>query len=123
MEVADLSGDVVLLHRVAAELAGGGELQRLRRHQDDSAIGPAGASNGGRHALAQVLARRRVVQAALQHDDHALVVVGLDDREAGDVAAAHILERFRSEEHTSELKSIMRNSYAVFCLKKKTSQT
>src|SRR3546814_8395259 len=66
IEVADLSGDVVLLHRGAAELAGGGELQRLRRHQDDSAIGPAGASNGGRHALAQVLARRRVVQAALQ---------------------------------------------------------
>src|SRR3546814_8162942 len=26
----------------------------------------------------------------------------------------------RSEEHTSELQSIMRNSYAVFCLKKKT---
>src|SRR3546814_18730877 len=25
----------------------------------------------------------------------------------------------RSEEHTSELKSLMRNSYAVFCLKKK----
>src|SRR3546814_1558136 len=28
----------------------------------------------------------------------------------------------RSEEHTSELKSLMRNSYAVFCLKKKTEQ-
>src|SRR3546814_8603686 len=28
----------------------------------------------------------------------------------------------RSEEHTSELQSLMRNSYAVFCLKKKTSQ-
>src|SRR3546814_7554763 len=27
----------------------------------------------------------------------------------------------RSEEHTSELQSLMRNSYAVFCLKKKTS--
>src|SRR3546814_10090725 len=27
---------------------------------------------------------------------------------------------FRSEEHTSELQSLMRNSYAVFCLKKKT---
>src|SRR3546814_3373154 len=27
----------------------------------------------------------------------------------------------RSEEHTSELPSLMRNSYAVFCLKKKTS--
>src|SRR3546814_9794317 len=28
----------------------------------------------------------------------------------------------RSEEHTSELQSLMRNSYAVFCLKKKTIQ-
>src|SRR3546814_13522801 len=27
--------------------------------------------------------------------------------------------RLRSEEHTSELQSLMRNSYAVFCLKKK----
>src|SRR3546814_3013320 len=29
----------------------------------------------------------------------------------------------RSEEHTSELKSLMRISYAVFCLKKKTRIT
>src|SRR3546814_1989549 len=29
----------------------------------------------------------------------------------------------RSEEHTSELQSLMRISYAVFCLKKKTPQT
>src|SRR3546814_8487963 len=29
----------------------------------------------------------------------------------------------RSEEHTSELQSLMRISYAVFCLQKKTSQT
>src|SRR3546814_6977868 len=28
---------------------------------------------------------------------------------------------FRSEEHTSELQSLMRISYAVFCLKKKTN--
>src|SRR3546814_8586181 len=28
--------------------------------------------------------------------------------------------RDRSEEHTSELQSLMRTSYAVFCLKKKT---
>src|SRR3546814_14928054 len=28
----------------------------------------------------------------------------------------------RSEEHTSELKSLMRISYAVFCLKNKTTQ-
>src|SRR3546814_4747916 len=29
---------------------------------------------------------------------------------------------FRSEEHTSELQSLMRISYAVFCLKKKKKQ-
>src|SRR3546814_8406680 len=29
----------------------------------------------------------------------------------------------RSEEHTSELQSLMRNSYAVFCLKKKKKST
>src|SRR3546814_5588427 len=31
--------------------------------------------------------------------------------------------RSRSEEHTSELQSLMRNSYAVFCLKKKKETT
>src|SRR3546814_3221874 len=30
---------------------------------------------------------------------------------------------FRSEEHTSELQSLMRISYAVFCLKKKSNTT
>src|SRR3546814_9647966 len=33
-----------------------------------------------------------------------------------------VLERRRSEEHTSELQSLMRISYAVFCLKKKTER-
>src|SRR3546814_9204795 len=33
--------------------------------------------------------------------------------------AGEDLEIFRSEEHTSELQSLMRISYAVFCLKKK----
>src|SRR3546814_6231714 len=31
----------------------------------------------------------------------------------------HRVEKVRSEEHTSELQSLMRISYAVFCLKKK----
>src|SRR3546814_3475049 len=31
--------------------------------------------------------------------------------------------RIRSEEHTSELQSLMRISYAVFCLKKKKNTT
>src|SRR3546814_6544455 len=30
--------------------------------------------------------------------------------------------QMRSEEHTSELQSLMRNSYAVFCLKKKKNK-
>src|SRR3546814_7656292 len=35
---------------------------------------------------------------------------------------AKTFEESRSEEHTSELQSLMRNSYAVFCLKKKTNK-
>src|SRR3546814_6176455 len=35
----------------------------------------------------------------------------------------HALVMIRSEEHTSELQSLMRNSYAVFCLKKKNNTT
>src|SRR3546814_1319564 len=33
-----------------------------------------------------------------------------------------VVVRLRSEEHTSELQSLMRISYAVFCLKKKKKQ-
>src|SRR3546814_4112036 len=47
----------------------------------------------------------------------------------GAVAAGHAVARLveqqplqRSEEHTSELQSLMRISYAVFCLKKKNCQ-
>src|SRR3546814_5947123 len=34
------------------------------------------------------------------------------------VLAVEVAQISRSEEHTSELQSLMRNSYAVFCLKK-----
>src|SRR3546814_10837329 len=40
---------------------------------------------------------------------------------AGFAAIACLLTSTRSEEHTSELQSLMRISYAVFCLKKKTT--
>src|SRR3546814_4962028 len=36
-----------------------------------------------------------------------------------DVVIQPVAAKRRSEEHTSELQSLMRNSYAVFCLKKK----
>src|SRR3546814_2370438 len=38
-------------------------------------------------------------------------------------AAIRALPTRRSEEHTSELQSLMRISYAVFCLKKKIQKT
>src|SRR3546814_8730849 len=45
------------------------------------------------------------------------------DRQARDIPAheqrAAVYVRLRSEEHTSELQSLMRISYAVFCLHKK----
>src|SRR3546814_4644886 len=55
----------------------------------------------GRHLVRQRVARRR-------------------QRDAG-IAVGRPNDR--SEEHTSELQSLMRISYAVFCLKKKNSQT
>src|SRR3546814_2131831 len=71
---------------------------------------------------------RRVVEAAIE----ALRAVwhrgAVDaDGKTGDGAGIHVdlPDRFfddRSEEHTSELQSLMRTSYAVFCLKKKTIQ-
>src|SRR3546814_4551907 len=44
---------------------------------------------------------------------------GVDQAVVAIERAAHIARR--SEEHTSELQSLMRISYAVFCLKKKTT--
>src|SRR3546814_4339590 len=49
-----------------------------------------------------------------------VVVVVAVDRQRGCRLAA---EEGRSEEHTSELQSLMRISYAVFCLKKQTTLT
>src|SRR3546814_6216566 len=54
-------------------------------------------------------------------EDDALLGIALEETSRHDdraEAAASVLGR--SEEHTSELQSLMRISYAVFCLKKKT---
>src|SRR3546814_74428 len=53
-------------------------------------------------------------------DAHLLKAFG--DRPIGSITKAEVLS-FRSEEHTSELQSLMRISYAVFCLKKKKTRT
>src|SRR3546814_4412053 len=49
--------------------------------------------------------------------DSVIDAVGM---EAHGSPVAQGIQKFRSEEHTSELQSLMRISYAVFCLKKKT---
>src|SRR3546814_8506485 len=43
----------------------------------------------------------------------------VDDVDPWQVQVEVLVVHPRSEEHTSELQSLMRNSYAVFCLKKK----
>src|SRR3546814_2231590 len=50
----------------------------------------------------------------------ALLLVARGETPLGVVYGSDAL---RSEEHTSELQSLMRNSYAVFCLKKKQNKT
>src|SRR3546814_4991108 len=58
----------------------------------------------------------------------ALALAGVDDEQAlllrlvGQHLVARGLALLRSEEHTSELQSLMRISYAVFCLKKKKKE-
>src|SRR3546814_8522383 len=49
------------------------------------------------------------------------LAIGVTRVERRDVRRREI-GRLRSEEHTSELPSLMRLSYAVFCLKKKTNK-
>src|SRR3546814_8327806 len=59
-----------------------------------------------------------VVEGRVQFRDHA-VLRRSGEVEPDDLQPHHVAER--SEEHTSELQSLMRISYAVFCLKKKTT--
>src|SRR3546814_8311349 len=63
--------------------------------------------------------RRRALQHCRQHQP--MESVGQRGELAID-SAPLALDARRSEEHTSELQSLMRISYAVFCLKKKTKK-
>src|SRR3546814_7615071 len=56
------------------------------------------------------------------HDAAALQVVGDIEQAAHEGLVALDAGGDRSEEHTSELQSLMRISYAVFCLKKKNKK-
>src|SRR3546814_9566663 len=85
------------------------------------------------HATRRQLATQRAQARPLPRQARAQPVVGVVQPAAE--TAADALERIqsrlltahaergqpRSEEHTSELQSLMRRSYAVFCLKKKNT--
>src|SRR3546814_9037678 len=74
---------------------------------------------------------RDMIAAAWDHginffDNAEAYANGEAERVMGDAIADLRLPRdgyCRSEEHTSELQSLMRTSYAVYCLKKKLTQT
>src|SRR3546814_7320418 len=70
---------------------------------------------GAAHETVAREGRRRQGQAERRHDGD---VQNREDQPAGRVSTDDRAGP-RSEEHTSELQSLMRISYAVFCLKKK----
>src|SRR3546814_3972190 len=88
----------------------------VARMHDERQAGLARRGDVGAEAHLLGLARRmlvEIVEPGLADADH-LVVAGQLDQPLG-----RLLALLRSEEHTSELQSLMRISYAVFCLKKK----
>src|SRR3546814_4292953 len=91
--------------------------------------------NDGRDRRKQANGRgeQRLCNAG-RYDGQAAILFRSDRREAAHDAPdgaeqphegrdAAYCRKHRSEEHTSELQSLMRISYAVFCLKKKKTQT
>src|SRR3546814_3839125 len=79
--------------------------QELPRGHDAFTAFQAGQDLREAAAALPGLHRHRTELTALPHHDYPCFAAGADHR--------------RSEEHTSELQSLMRISYAVFCLKKK----
>src|SRR3546814_1516046 len=105
MRISDWSSDVCSSDLIAR---GGDEM----RHRGDILImRESGVERGGR--LDQMLDDLTLVGGAK---------LALPEREVRGERGEHrelAGEGLRSEEHTSELQSLMRISYAVFCLKKK----
>src|SRR3546814_3862477 len=77
---------------------------------------------GPRIEEVEVGARGKVAKTAAQHDCPAARLLRRGEfgkQHAHQLGSDEII---RSEEHTSELQSLMRISYAVFCLKKKKNK-
>src|SRR3546814_10048007 len=115
MRIRDWSSDVC-----SSDLKGRGRLREGPASLSVPALSRASAARLLHHAQVGLL----LFPAAREHLLGLLVV---DRRHDDDVLALLPVHRrrhlVRSEEHTSELQSLMRTSYAVFCLKKTTKQT
>src|SRR3546814_1606886 len=74
-----------------------------------------------RHRHGDVRGRGGIRAGGADHDlGDGLLACDADHRHARERGEGlRVSDQQRSEEHTSELQSIMRNSYAVFCMKKK----
>src|SRR3546814_1973661 len=90
---------------------------------------PSGKSIQARGIDPDVVLKPEGKEGEDSHADYAEVLLPghlRGDEEIAGSNAGDVLEGdapiARSEEHTSELQSLMRNSYACFCLKKKTTQ-
>src|SRR3546814_7547141 len=107
--------------RRSSDLGAAGKVRLDAGVIDDIAV--LHAQHGGILDPADVdLARPRHDRRRVVHLEGAAVVAPAGPDHAG-IAAVALQRRpraHRSEEHTSELQSLMRSSYAVFCLKKKT---
>src|SRR3546814_5474638 len=83
-----------------------------------SGVMQARSPAGGDHAVGDGTGRQQAVPGGRRRRRHEQRVAGSVERIAPRRAVDEpVVER--SEEHTSELQSLMRISYAVFCLKKK----
>src|SRR3546814_9472037 len=107
-------------------LSAGRRIRRLPGSIVSSSGSVSSAASGRGSAGAEVRGRPSPMSGAAQPPDIAGIGIrpALEGRGAGDehVGARRDRER-RSEEHTSELQSLMRISYAVFRLKKKNNHT
>src|SRR3546814_1519455 len=109
---SDLWRDVDAIHLEAAETTRSHRVILQRR-------GDAGGCRELEIGNLAVEQRR----SALGHDDHlAITLRNGTDRNFPCDLIDEVVPFIRSEEHTSELQSLMRISYAVFCLKKKTNK-
>src|SRR3546814_2120136 len=97
--------------------------------QETSGSASVGAGIGGMASAAKGAASNRLksasgLGAAAERGSQAAWAAGSTSTgSAAGASSAASSESTRSEEHTSELQSLMRISYAVFCLKKKHKHT